>query len=224
VFAVKIDDQLVSYYSARAAGYEQIYDRPERQSDLAVLRRRLRKLVAGERVLELACGTGYWTEVMAATAASIRAIDASESSIEIARARNLASDSVSLEVGDVFEFELEPGAYSTVVTGFLWSHLPRQECRSFVRNLGRRLGQGIRAIFFDNRFVEGSSTPIARMDDHGDSYQLRTLDGGGQFEVVKNFPTKEELLGVVRAVAGSAEVEELEYFWLLRFEFDRSIS
>jgi demethylmenaquinone methyltransferase/2-methoxy-6-polyprenyl-1,4-benzoquinol methylase len=219
VFAVKIDDRLVGYYSARAAEYEQIYERPERQSDLAVLRQRIRELVAGERILELACGTGYWTEVMAATAASIHAIDASASSIEIALARGLPSDRVSLEAGNVFELELEANSYSTVVAGFFWSHLPRQECRSFVRELGRQLGRGVRAVFFDNRYVEGSSTPIARVDDHGNSFQLRRLADGDEFEVVKNFPTPEDLLEIVRPLAGSAVVEELEYFWLLRFDF-----
>jgi demethylmenaquinone methyltransferase/2-methoxy-6-polyprenyl-1,4-benzoquinol methylase len=220
VSEVNLDPELVRYYSARAAEYEQIYQRPERRSDLRTLRGRLRELVAGERVLELACGTGYWTEVMADTAESIHAIDASEPAIVIAHGKGLPSDRVSLEVGDLFALEVLPGEYSTVVAGFWWSHVPRQETSTFLRYLGQKLGPGAGAVFFDNRFVAGSSSPVARADEHGDSYQQRILSSGEESEVLKNFPTREELLDTVRPVAGPGTVEELEYFWLLRFSFE----
>ena len=54
-------DELAAYYAQRAAEYERIYAKPERQADLAALRARFGKLFKGKRVLELACGTGYWT-------------------------------------------------------------------------------------------------------------------------------------------------------------------
>ncbi|MDB5865909.1 MAG: hypothetical protein JWO70_3715, partial [Betaproteobacteria bacterium] len=51
----KSDRQLSAYYAARAGEYERVYDKPERQADLA----RLRDLIPGyfvdRRVLEIAC-------------------------------------------------------------------------------------------------------------------------------------------------------------------------
>ena len=64
-------DKLATYYALRAAEYERVYAKPERQAELAVVKARMRKMFTGRRVLELACGTGYWTEVIAPGAAQV---------------------------------------------------------------------------------------------------------------------------------------------------------
>jgi hypothetical protein len=52
-------------------------------------------------------------------------------------------------------------------------------------------------VLLDNLYVPGSSTPISRTDETGDTYQLRALASGETFEVLKNFPTE----GLLRAEA-----------------------
>ena len=78
-------DNLTEYYARRAAEYERIYVKPERQADLTSLRSRIAALFSGRAVLELACGTGYWTEVIAPHVRSITAIDFAEETLAIAR-------------------------------------------------------------------------------------------------------------------------------------------
>ncbi len=56
------------YYRARAQEYDQVYEKPERQADLARLRAWLAPVLDGRRVLEVAAGTGYWTAVYAGRA------------------------------------------------------------------------------------------------------------------------------------------------------------
>lgn len=213
------DADLVRYYSARAAEYEQVYSRPERQRDLATLRRRATAFAAGERVLELACGTGYWTRVMAETATEIHAVDASLESVEIARSRAAPNDGVTFEVADLYELDIDPNSCSSVVTGFFWSHVPRQDIAGFLGRLAVRLGPGTRALFFDNRHVEGSSSPIVHRDRHGNGFQTRRLESGETFTIIKNFPTRSDLLESAGRVASDARVEELRYFWLLHLTF-----
>ena len=66
---------MADYYQARAPEFEIVYDKPERQADLATLRSWLAEEARGTTLLEVACGAGYWTGVAAATAKAVVATD-----------------------------------------------------------------------------------------------------------------------------------------------------
>lgn len=68
---------MLEYYEKRQPEYEAIYSKPERQDDLAWLECQIAGLASGKRVLEVACGTGYWTRRIAEVATCIHATDAS---------------------------------------------------------------------------------------------------------------------------------------------------
>ena len=70
----------------------------------------------------------------------------------------------------------------------------------------------------DNTFTNWSSTPLSRTDAEGNTYQMRKLENGEEYEILKNFPKPEELAEAVRAVAAEAWVETLQYYWLLVFK------
>lgn len=211
--------ELARYYGARAREYERIYEKPERQEDLARLRALVPSFFHGRRVLEIACGTGYWTALVAVAADAVVGIDAAPEVLEVARAKALPAGRVELRVGDAYALEQVPGVFDAALAGFWWSHVPRRDLPRFLRGLHRRLSPWSRVVFFDNRYVEGSSTPIARTDGAGDDYQRRRLDDGTTHEVLKNFPTPDELRRTI-AEAGGREVEviELPYFWLATYE------
>ena len=69
----------------------------------------------------------------------------------------------------------------------------------------------------DNAYVEGSSTPLSRTDESGDTYQIRKLDDGSIHEVLKNFPTESELRAAVDGLATEVQVEFLRYYWILSY-------
>jgi hypothetical protein len=75
------------YYVARAAEYDEVYRKPERQPDLRSIEKWLPPLLANRRVLEIACGTGYWTQIIAPTAERVVAIDSSIGSLTSLEAR-----------------------------------------------------------------------------------------------------------------------------------------
>src|ERR1700678_291118 len=73
------------YYRARAGEYDAVYAKPERQTDIAVLKSLLPDLVAGMCVLEVAAGTGFWTEALSVSAKRILATDINPETLALAR-------------------------------------------------------------------------------------------------------------------------------------------
>ena len=208
---------LVDYYRRRAREYERIYEKPERQADLATLRELVGHELAGHGVLEIACGTGYWTQVCAAQADSVLAVDLAEETLEIARAKEYPFGKVRFGKADAYSLEDVPGSFTAGLAGFWWSHIPRERIQAFLECWHRRLGPGARVVILDNRYVEGSSTPISRQDGQGNTYQERHLADGTEHEVLKNFPARMELLSVLGTTAIDVRLAELRYFWCLSY-------
>ena len=205
------------YYSKRAAEYERIYQKPERQHELEWLRGRIPQLFRARTVLEVACGTGYWTQFIARSAAHVHACDINESVLEIAREKPLPAGKVDFFKADAVSLEGVPGGCDAAFAGFWWSHVKKSDLAHFVRNLSSRLEPGSIVGILDNQYAEGSSTAISRRDAEGNTYQMRKLANGEEYEVLKNFPTAQELADAVRPVAREAHLEALAYYWLLVF-------
>ncbi|WP_326751178.1 MULTISPECIES: class I SAM-dependent methyltransferase [Streptomyces] len=74
----------IAYYRAHAGGYDRPYAEREELRELLAAADDLP--IAGD-VLELACGTGQWTGALAARARSVTAVDVSDETLGIARAR-----------------------------------------------------------------------------------------------------------------------------------------
>ena len=206
---------LERYYDRRAAEYEKVYDKPERQHELEWLRTRIPQLLADRTVLEVACGTGYWTQFLARTAYKVHACDINESVLEIAREKDIARGRVDFFKADAVSLEGVPAGCDGAFAGFWWSHVKKSELAKFVRNLALRLESGARVVILDNTYAEGSSTPVSRRDAEGNTYQIRHLANGETHEVIKNFPTADELTLAMREVAREAHLESLRYYWLM---------
>ena len=163
---------LGEYYAERAAEYDEVYRKPERQADLARLRELLPPLVAGKRVLEVAAGTGYWTQVLAGTAAAIMATDLNAETIAIATQRDYAPARVSMQTADAFGLDQVPGDFDLVFCGFWWSHIPRADVPRFLAGVRDRTGPGTGLVLLDNRYP-GSDRPRLEADLAGAAVGLR---------------------------------------------------
>lgn len=203
-----------AYYAARASDYEEIYDKPERQAELALLREKVRETLRGHDVLEIACGTGYWTAQLAPAVASVLATDINPDMIAVAQAKGLPADKVRFALADAFDLDVE-GKYSACFAGFLWSHVKRQEQAGFLEHLREKLGKDSLLVLLDNSYVEGSNTPIARTDSEWNTYQIRRLPNGDRYEVLKNFPTDSALRKKLAASVKEIRIVRLEHYWML---------
>lgn len=208
------NSELAAYYAKRAGIYEQIYRRPESQADLADMQRRLGEVLAGHRVLELACGTGYWTQHFANSAQSVLATDINREMLDLAEAKDLPTDKVKWQLADAFDLQVE-GKFSACFAGFWWSHILRQDQEGFLQQLRQKLGKDTLLVLMDNVYVEGVNTTIARTDLEGNTFQIRTLPDGGRYEVLKNFPTDSALRKKLATAAKEIRIVRLENYWML---------
>jgi demethylmenaquinone methyltransferase/2-methoxy-6-polyprenyl-1,4-benzoquinol methylase len=210
--------ELLDYYRRRAGEYEAIYAKPERQADLARLRAVIPARLAGRRVLEVACGTGYWTVLAARSAKAIVATDAAEEPMRIAQSKDYAGHDVRFELADAYALSPSLGRFDGALAIFWWSHLPLSRIGAFLQSLHARLQPGARVVMMDNLYIDGSSTPIAERDAEGNTYQLRTLADGSENRVLKNFPTEAELRARLAPQARAFSYQALEYYWLAEYE------
>jgi demethylmenaquinone methyltransferase/2-methoxy-6-polyprenyl-1,4-benzoquinol methylase len=205
------------YYAQRAQVYERIYHKPERQRDLRAMESALAVPFAGRRVLEVACGTGWWTPHGARLAASWLATDLNPETMAIARAKAMPA-SVRFAAVDAYTLVgIEGEPFDAAFAGFWWSHVPLARLRAWLDLLHSRLDSGAQVMLLDNRFVAGSSTAISRRDDEGNTYQQRTLDDGSVHEVVKNFPSRDGALAAIGDGVRDIVWREHTHYWVLSY-------
>lgn len=209
-------DTLEEYYAIRASEYDRVYTRPERQADLRAIETWLPELFKDRSVLEVACGTGYWTQFMAPVASCVLAVDAVPEMLDIARNR-VPEESVRFLIGDAYALPpIEPG-FEAGFAGFWLSHVPRSRVREFLLGFHSGLKHDAKVVLLDNRFVEGSSTPISDHDAEGNTYQDRLLSDGTMHRVLKNFPSEAELRALVRDIGRNIKYRKWQYYWALEY-------
>jgi demethylmenaquinone methyltransferase/2-methoxy-6-polyprenyl-1,4-benzoquinol methylase len=124
---------------------------------------------------------------------------------------------VRFERCDAYALPHWPEKFSGCFAGFWWSHVPLARLDAFLAQLASRLEPGARVAFLDNRYVEGSSTPISRRDGEGNAYQQRRLADGSSYEVVKNFPAEQEIRSRLSRFGTNIGFSEYEYYWLATY-------
>jgi demethylmenaquinone methyltransferase/2-methoxy-6-polyprenyl-1,4-benzoquinol methylase len=206
------------YYAKRAAEYEDIYIKPERQEDLARLKELLGRAFPGSDVLEIACGTGYWTQFLAQSARTVLATDINPEVLKIARRKAYGGCRVFFAVADAYGSAPADRPRNGSFHGFWWSHIPRSRIAGFLSALHSNLAPGSKVVLSDNLFVEGSSTPISRRDEAGNTYQVRRLKNGSTHEVLKNFPSENLLRQDLRGRGRNLRFQPLRYYWLAEYE------
>jgi demethylmenaquinone methyltransferase/2-methoxy-6-polyprenyl-1,4-benzoquinol methylase len=145
-------------------------------------------------VLELACGTGVWTQRLVRSAAAVTAVDAAPEMLARARARNGVA-SVRFVEADLFSWQPDR-RYDAIFFGFWLSHVPEDHFESFWALVGACLRPGGEVFFFDDSYradielIEGTSSPIVE----------RRLNDGTPFRIVKIPFRADELERRLRAI------------------------
>lgn len=216
-----VHTDMLAYYAQLAPTYDRLYEAPERQKALLQLRTRVENAFAGHEVLELACGTGYWTGAIAASASRVLATDVNVPMIEVARAKHVDAKNIEFALADAYALHSpdDAGRFDACFAGCWWSHVPRERQAALLDNLRDRLTPGARLVLLDDIYIEGDSIPVARTDAAGNTYQIHRLDNGERHEILKNFPTDSTLRKRLGGHLKDLRVERFEYYWLASGRF-----
>jgi len=209
-----ITEQSAQFYAKSAIHHDRVYDKPERQHDLAAMRRHVAEALRGHVVLELACGTGYWTEVIAASADSVVATDINAEMIALAERRALPGEKVHFRLADAYDLPADIGSYTAIFIGFWWSHVKREQQEKFLAHLRARVGDVV-LVLLDDAYVEGSSDTVSRTDLEGNTHQISVTAAGERYEIPKTYPSDSALRKKMASMVREIKIVRLEYYWML---------
>jgi demethylmenaquinone methyltransferase/2-methoxy-6-polyprenyl-1,4-benzoquinol methylase len=221
--ATGVLDEMAAYYRARAAEYDEWWYRRGRydhgpgenarwfEEAQAVFEALARTGMGGD-VLELAPGTGIWTERVAPLAATVTAVDASPEMLALNRAR-VRSPKVEYVLADLFRWQ-PPRSYDGVLFAFWISHVPLDRLDGFLATVADALRPGGSVFFVDTRPEPRSTAADHRLPAPASQTMTRRLNDGRAFQIVKNFYEPAALEARCRAAGLAVTVRETPAFFV----------
>ena len=181
------------YYRARAAEYDEWWLRegrfdqgPEANAqwwkDVETVVAALREFEPSGRILELAGGTGRFSQELLTTASELTIVDASPEMLELNRSR-LRSSKVQYVEADIFDWT-PTTRYDTVFFSFWLSHVPGTRFEIFWDLVRSSLAPAGRVFFIDSLRVQSSTATDHTLPDDTD-VMTRKLNDGREFDIFK---------------------------------------
>ena len=151
-----MSDDMVKYYRDRAREYEQIYEwgDPDRQQEQDRLGEELKQAFRSCNVLDIGCGTGYWTERVSETAERITGIDINEAVLKIARSKTYGCPT-EFRAMDGYSMEFPPDTFTGALASFWLSHVHREDMDGWIEHMHGVLAPGARVFITDNTYLDG---------------------------------------------------------------------
>lgn len=211
---------IVDYYRARAPEYEQIYyrDVPERRKEIDDQCEYVRHIAMHKTVLDLACGTGYWSRVASETAKEIVACDIAAEMIFQAKTKKYKCP-VEFAVSDLYHLPFQSGFFDLIMLGFWLSHEPNQNYSALFDSITASLSPGGRLWLIDNNPpAEGLQIDSAGTDEHGNNFKMRRLGNGDEYVILKNYFSQDRLESVLSARFRIIDLIYKKYYWSVLLE------
>lgn len=161
-------------------------------------------------VVELAGGTGWWTQRLADGADTLTVVDASPEALVMNR-RRVGRHDVGYVVADVFGWPLR-ATHDVVFFSFWLSHVPRARFGAFWVLVGSQLRANGRVFFVDNRLDPTRVGFDPYVIDDGADVQRRRLGDGSEHRVVKVFYEPTELADLLSRQGWRAQVHGTRWF------------
>lgn len=210
------------YYRKRAQEYEEIYNRPDpdRQMEQSHVKKMMQEALRGKHVLEIACGTGYWTEFLSETAEEILATDAVQEVMDIARSKKYQCH-INFEIADAYKLFYPDSLFDGGMANLWFSHIPKNRMAEFLDGFHRVLKFGAHIFFADNVYVPGIGGKLIKKNGDDDTYKLRKLKDGSENLILKNYYSPKELIKILKPYAKNITEKNIFYgksFWCVSYQ------
>ena len=192
---------MLAYYNERAPEYEDAYilgtgtasiPDPDVFITEAKLLAGIVREFAGGRLIDLACGTGYWLPFYAERCAHITLFDQSEKMLAECRKKldrlSLGDRSVVLQ-GDFFEYGFGFTHYDCALVAFFLSHLTASQEAELFNALRAMLGSSGRFLLLDSAWSDERARFNTKIEQ-----QKRQLNNGTSFEIYKRYSDRGDVL------------------------------
>jgi demethylmenaquinone methyltransferase/2-methoxy-6-polyprenyl-1,4-benzoquinol methylase len=212
-------EEQIAYYRARAPEYDDWWFRRGRHArppdvlrrwaaEVAELEAALDAFAPRGAVLELAAGTGLWTQRLVRSATSVTAVDASPEVLELNRTRvTRAGAPVEHVVADLFAWD-PPRRYDVVFFSFWLSHVPPGRFDGFWDLVDRALAPDGRVYLID------SAPPPPDRPEGDDGVSRRELVDGRAYDVVKVYWSPDDLRDRLAPLGWRADLRTTGEFFL----------
>ncbi len=215
--------QQIDYYRARSGEYDEWFYRQNRYDrgaalsrqwfdEVRVLRRALDALGQVEAALELACGTGIWTQELSRIATQVTALDASEEMIAINRAK-VAAANVAYQQADLFAWQPDR-QYDLVFFAFWLSHVPADRLDGFLASVSAAVKPGGRVFMINSRQEPTSTATDSPLRDDEHIIRTRKLNDGREFKVVKVFYEPADLHHHLSQAGFAVDVQTTDHYFI----------
>jgi ubiquinone/menaquinone biosynthesis C-methylase UbiE len=197
----------IAYYRARAGEYDEWalrqgrYDRgPEANArwhaEVAQVADALHRWLHERPIasaLEIAAGTGLWTQRIVPEVPRLTALDAAPETLAINRERlGAQAERVSYVNADIFTWE-PAERFDAIFFGFWLSHVPPERFDAFWAKVREWLAPGGRVFLVDSSYNPESTARDHHLEGPEATTVERKLSDGQRYRIVKVFYTQEKL-------------------------------
>lgn len=199
----------IAYYRAQAPDYRRV---DLSSGALAIARRKLLALGPLQRILELAPGTGDWTQELVRIGETVTAVDASPEMIEINRKR-VADPRVTYQRADIFDWTPQQ-RYDLVFLAFWLSHVPPDVADAFLMKVSNAVRPQGHLFIIDqcNEYEDIRGFSLVKSEG---IFEERMLSDGRTFRIMKIFYHPGLLAERMRQLGFEVKAERIDTIFYL---------
>lgn len=221
---IKEIQEQIAYYNARSQEYDEWfyrigrYDRGLEQNqrwfnEVDVLKSALYDISKVNSILELACGTGIWTQELLHIGNEITAIDASAEMIVINKKKLNDTKIVDYQQVDLFSWQ-PTTQYDLVFFSFWLSHVPPTQVDDFLAKVYRAVLPYGKVFIIDSCFDATSTAKDHVFENKNAIYQRRKLNNGQEYHIYKIYYQPNILLDKLTQVGFQASVKQTNNYFI----------